>query len=171
MAGYILSKDHKNIALSLAEMTSTAFANQRGHYFNNPRSHLVGRLGEFAAFHWFKDHHFAPQLSSQNRECDIYTKAGRCEVKTWSRKHWADLGRSVSVTQLSSIKKKADFILWCIAEDVDQVEPQIEIRGWSKVETIEANTPKMTGKEGRQILNHQFEDADLLDLDLLKSLS
>lgn len=171
MAGYILSIDHKNIALSLAEMTMAAFAGHRGHYQNNPKSHLVGRLGEFAAFHWLQDFGFEPRLSSERTQCDIFTNAGRCEVKTWSRKHWAELGRSISVSQLASIRRKADFIIWCIAEDIDQAQPQIEIRGWSDVAMLDKYEPRMTGKEGRQILNYQINDDEILDLALLQVLA
>ena len=168
MPGYKLSEEHKNVALSLAEMTFGSFQNSRGHYFNNPKSHLTGRLGEFAAFHWFEENGFNPRFSAERTHCDIYTDAGRCEVKTWSKEHWDALGRSVSVTQLPSIKRKADFILWCIADEVESDEPYIEIRGWCSVETIDKYEPLLTGKIGRQIYNYQLKDEDILPIEDLK---
>jgi hypothetical protein len=169
--GYTLSPDHKNVALSLAEMTFGDFKSSRGHYFNNPKSHLVGRLGEFAAFHWFADNGFEPRFCTERTHCDIYTTAGRCEVKTWSDQHWDSLGRSVSVTQLASITRKADFILWCSVGDVEVNEPEIILRGWCDVAVIDKYEPLLTGKVGRQIYNYQLQESDIQPMSSLKVMA
>jgi len=167
MHGYKLSADHKNVALSLAEMTYEVYANKRGHYFNNPKGHLTGRLGEFAAFHWFADNGFEPKFATERLECDIYTNAGRCEVKTWNAQHWDELGRSISVTQLASIRRKSDFVLWCVISDVESSEPVVEIKGWCDVAVLDKYEPLMTGKIGRQIFNYQLHEDDILPMSAL----
>ena len=172
ISGYEFSPEATNLATLLAEKSHQKYQNVRGHYRNAFSSHLIGCLGEFAAYFWFRDQGLNPKINiaepNSNRICDIETDVGRCEVKTWRAEHWDDLGRAVAFTQLPAIKKKADFIFWCVAEDFETENPRVHLKGWSYVETIDKNEPLMTGKIGRQIYNYQVSIDDLQNLEQLK---
>ena len=49
--------------------------------------------------------------------CDIEVAAVRFDVKTWSAAFWTDLGRCVTVNQLSVLERKAAGILWCVLHE------------------------------------------------------
>jgi len=170
--GLQLSPEAKDLASLLAAQTYAKYKNVQGHYRNLANSHLVGKLGEIAAFIWFRDNDLNPTFNAAtpglDAICDIETDAGRCEVKTWSEHHWENLGRSVAVSQLKSVKNKADFIFWCSADEVDSSTPKVSLHGWSDVATIEQNKPTMMGREFRQVFNYQIPLEQLQPLDLLK---
>ena len=169
--GLILNPEAKQAAFLLAEKTFERYRNNPGHYRNTANSHLVGHLGEFAAFIWLRDNGFEPEAAfsdpTKNRDPDIFTNVGRIEVKTWKAEFWDDWGRCVSVSQLASVKRKADLIIWCVADEIESDTPKIEFKGWSEVSDIENLEPKMTGKESRQIYNYQFDEASLNSIDSL----
>ena len=169
--GLVLNAETKLAALLLAEVSFQKYSKIFGHYRNTANSHLVGRLGEFAAYIYLEKKRLKPVPHfldlTKDKECDIDSKVGRIEVKTWSAQHWDDWGRCVSVSQYSSVKRKADLILWCTAEEVESDTPKIQFRGWSEVTDIENMEPKMTGAEGRQIHNYQFEESDLKPMNSL----
>lgn len=71
------------------------------------------------------------------------------------------------MSQLASVKRKADLIIWCVADEIESDTPKIEFKGWSEVSDIENLEPKMTGKESRQIYNYQFDEASLNSIDSL----
>jgi len=171
-SGYQLSPEAKTLATVLAEKSFQKYQNVRGHYRNAFSSHLIGRLGDFAAYFWFRDQGLNPVINiaepNGDRICDIDTDVGRCEVKTWRAEHWDDLGRAVTVSQLPSIKKKADFIFWCVADDYESETPKVQLKGWSNVDAIDKDEPLMTGKIGRQIFNYQISVDDIQNLELLK---
>lgn len=172
--GLRLQPETKLAAMILAEKSFERYRNIFGHYRNTANGHLVGHLGEFAAFIWLRDNGFEPvgifTDPERDKECDISTIAARIEVKTWSHKHWDDLGRAVSVSQLSRLKKKADIVFFCSADEVDSPMPKIQFRGWVEVAAFDSTEPKMTGFPGREIYNHQLEDSDLKRIDTLKGL-
>ena len=163
--GLVLNSETKQAALLLAEASFQKYSKVFGHYRNTANSHLVGRLGEFAAYLHLDMNKLEPIPHfldiSKDRECDIDSKVGRIEVKTWTAVHWQDWGRCVSVNQYPSVRKKADVILWCTADEIESETPKIEFKGWSEVASIEGLEPKMTGAEGRQIHNYHFEESDL----------
>ena len=165
VTGYILSEEHKALAQVLAEISFAKYKNNPGHYRNLLNSHLVGRLGEFAAFTYLHDMGTEPIINAGtpggDRLADIHTNIGRCEVKTWSAKHWDEYGRCVSVSQLASIKKKADFILWCVADDVDSDTPKVLFKGWSCVSDVDKNPPRLMGIAFRPVNNHQLLESEL----------
>lgn len=171
MSSYLLNAETKTLATLLADNSFAKYQNVRGHYRNSYSSHLVGKIGELAAFIWLRDEGFNPQLNvidpKADKLCDIETDIGRVEVKTWKAKHWDDLGRAITVSQLASIKKKADLVLWCVADDVE-AEPTVEIKGWNPVDVLDKNEPLMTGAIGRQVFNYQIAVDDISSLDLLK---
>ena len=172
--GLVLNIETKLAALLLAEKTFERNRNRFGHYRNTANGHLIGRLGEFASFIWLKENGFEPEAaftdSMQNQQCDIASKVGRIEVKSWNEKHWDDWGRCVSVSQYASIKKKADLIFWCSVDDFESDTPRVTFRGWCKVDIFEGMAPILTGKEGRQINNYQLAEDQLSSLDSLKEL-
>ena len=126
---YFLSSETKQAASILAKITFEKYRNNFGHYRNTANSHLVGHLGEFAAFIWLKDHGFNPSPSfldpSKDREADIFTTLARIEVKTWSEQYWQKWGRCVSETQYASVKKKADLIFWLSVDEVESETPKV----------------------------------------------
>ena len=172
--GLTLNPETKLAALLLAEKTYERNRNRFGHYRNTANGHLIGRLGEFASFIWLKENGFEPQAyfadSMQNQRCDIFSKIGRIEVKSWNEKHWDEYGRCVSVSQYASIKKKADIIFWCSVDEFESDTPKVTFRGWCKVNIYEGMSPILTGKEGRQINNYQIRQEELSSLDALKEL-
>ena len=163
--GLVLNEETKLAALLLAEVSFQKYSKVFGHYRNTANSHLVGRLGEFAAYIHLQEAKLDPLPHfldiNKDRDCDIESKVGRIEVKTWRAEFWDDWGRCVSVSQYPSVKRKADLILWCVANEIESDTPKIEFKGWSEVASIEGMEPKMTGAEGRQIHNYQFEESDL----------
>ena len=170
--GLILNPETKQAASLLAEVTFNRYRNNPGHYRNTANSHLVGHLGEFAAFIWLRDNGFEPEATfsdpTKDKDCDITSNIGRVEVKTWSAKHWQQWGRCVSVSQYASIKRKADFIFWCTVDEVESETPKVQFRGWCNVSIYEGMKPIMTGSAGRQVLNYQLEESQLQSLSELK---
>ena len=172
--GLILNPESKQAAQLLAEQTFNRYRNNPGHYRNTASSHLVGHLGEFAAFIWLRDNGFEPEAyfsdPSRDRECDISTNVGRLEIKTWSAQYWDEWGRAVSVSQLNSIKRKADFIFFCSVDEVESETPKVQFRGWCEVAIIDQREPKWTGREGRKIHNYQIEQSELKPVEHLTRL-
>ena len=164
-SGYILSEEHKALAQVLAEISYARYKNNQGHYRNLFNSHLVGRLGEFAAFTLLHELGTNPVINAGTKDgdklADIHTDFARVEVKTWSAKFWDEYGRCVSVSQLASIRKKADIILWCTADDVDTDTPKVIFKGWSSVTDVDKNPPELMGVFNRQVLNHQLLESEL----------
>ena len=175
LQGLILDPATKQAALELSERTLAKYSNVRGHYSNTKSSHLVGHLGEFAAFIWLRDNGFEPVprfLDPDDKECDIHTRIGRIEVKTWRDRFWDDLGRCVSVTQYPSIKRKADFIFWNSIADPDAETPQVTFRGWCKVSQFDKAKEVIhtTGFPQREIRNLQLPQSKLLPVEKLHTL-
>lgn len=170
----ILNAESKQAASLLAEQTFARYKNIFGHYRNTASSHLVGHLGEFAAFIWLRDNGFEPiphfSDSQADRKCDIETKIGRLEVKTWSAQHWDRWGRAISVTQYPSISRKADFIFFCTADEVESETPKIQFRGWVEVHKVGTVEPKWTGNIGREVHNYQLEEHHLKGVETLKEM-
>ena len=165
IAEITLAPEIKEIASILAERSFARYKNVAGHYRNTPNSHLVGKLGECAAFFWLSEQgcNTTPLFldSKRDREADMIVDSHRVEIKTWSEQHWENLGRAVAVTQYPSIQKKADRILFVSVEGVDSSEPVARLRGWVEVEAFAGMEPKMTGVAGRQIHNLQIEPDQL----------
>lgn len=159
--GLTLNPETKKAAQFLAEKTFKRYQNAPGHYRNTANSHLVGHLGEFAAFIWFRDNGFEPEAlfsdPSKDRDCDILTNIGRVEVKTWNEIYWENWGRAVTVSQYPSIKRKADFIFWCSVDEIQSETPKVSFRGWSEVSIFEQVSPMLTGTPGRMINNLQLD--------------
>jgi len=170
--GVVLNVETKLAAVLLAEASLQKYSKVFGHYRNTANSHLVGRLGEFAAYHQLRKMRLKPVANfiniNNDRVCDIDSRIGRIEVKTWSAAHWENWGRCVSVAQYHSIQRKTDLILWCVAYDVDSDNPRIEFKGWNEVSDLLTMKPKMTGAEGRQIHNYQFEESQLNPMKTLR---
>ena len=173
-AGLILNPETKLAALILAEKTFERYRNISGHYRNTASNHLVGHLGEFAAFIWLRDNGFEPEAyfsdPSRDRECDITTNIGRVEVKTWSEHHWSEWGRAVSVTQLKSIQKKADFLFFCTVAEVESETPHVKFPGWCPVSIIDQREPIWTGYTTRRIHNYQIAESELKSVDEMAKL-
>ena len=172
--GLTLNPETKQAASLLAEKTFERYRNNPGHYRNTANSHLVGHLGEFAAFIWFRDNGFEPVAAfsdpSKDKDCDILTNVGRIEVKTWSERYWEKWGRCVSVSQYASIKRKADFIFWLSVDEVDSETPKVAFRGWCMVDIFEGMQPIMTGDAGREVRNYQLDPSQLKPVEEMEKL-
>ena len=173
--GLILNSETKKAASLLAEKTFERYRNAPGHYRNTANSHLVGHLGEFAAFIWFRDNGFEPEASfsdpSKDRDCDIVTNIGRVEVKTWNEIYWENWGRAVTVSQYPSIKRKADFIFWCSVDDIQSETPKVSFRGFNEVGIFEEVSPMLTGTPGRMINNLQLDISQMKPIDEMGKLN
>ena len=165
--GLTLNPESKQAAALLAEKTFKRYRNNPGHYRNTANSHLVGHLGEFAAFIWLQDNGFDP---SKDKKADILTNVGRIEVKTWAEKHWEKWGRCVSVSQYASIKTKSDYIFWLSVDDVESETPKVAFRGWCEVGIFEGMSPIMTGDPGREVRNYQLHPSQLKPVEEMEKL-
>jgi len=172
--GLTLNPESKQAAWLLAEKTFERYRHNPGHYRNTENSHLVGHLGEFAAFIWLRDNGFEPVASfsdpSKDKEADIFTNVGRIEVKTWSERYWEQWGRCVSVSQYASIKRKADYIFWLSVDEVDSDTPKVAFRGWCEVGIFEGMSPIMTGDPGREVRNYQLHPSQLKPVEEMEKL-
>ena len=152
-----LEPDDIFAANELADGTYQKYKDHPGHYRNLLSSHIIGKLGEMAAYKYFKQNHkdVTPHFlyEEQDQLCDITVDGIRWDIKTWNTKYWAFWGRAVSVNQLQLLVNKADKILWT---SVDPDNPQgVDIYGWNDVSEIAQFEPAWMGPEGRQVLNHQ----------------
>jgi len=171
MTSIFLSPDHREYAENLAQDTFEKYQNVKGHYRNLLSSHVIGRYGEMGAYQFFINRRIDAYPYFSNIEydglCDINTKVGRCEVKTWNPDFWNDWGRAVSVAQYPYLEKKADFILWCTAEEVQGLI-KVTVHGWNRIEDMKVRPPLMTGPEGKQVENYQLKVEELRSLDSLR---
>lgn len=146
----------------MAIQTYEKFKNFPGYYNNKPDSHLKGKLGEIAVEQALKNFEIkcdpAFREMNRDRECDILIEALRLEVKTWSETYWLQMGRCVAVGQLPSLKKKADFVVWCSTPYVAGNAAQVRIYGVTPINQIEYQPRRLTGPDwGRKVDNYQVE--------------
>ncbi|MCZ2127775.1 MAG: hypothetical protein LC099_08405 [Anaerolineales bacterium] len=165
-----------------AETARAAFArwrNQKGHYDNRLNSHFKGKLGELAVEKFLTDcnlkfdSHF--RFAERENLADLvvkikgYRQILRVDVKTWGEIYWRELGRCVAVNQLSGLKKKADAIVWCVAEiqEIPQTPAPIQLRlcGWSTLADVERAPVQLTGIDKmRKVENHQLPEESLREM-------
>lgn len=171
MISLYLSPDHREYAENLAQDTFEKYQNVKGHYRNLLSSHVIGRYGEMGAYQFFINRQIDcyPYFSNMEYDglCDINTKLGKCEVKTWNPDFWDGWGRAISVGQMPYLEKKADFILWCTAEEVQGLI-RVSVHGWNLIRDMKVRSPIMTGPEGKQVENYQLKVEELRSLDTLR---
>jgi hypothetical protein len=166
-------------AADTARASFERWESQQGYYNNRLNSHFKGKLGEIAVEKFLLDQklkldsHF--RFADREKLADLvvkikgYNKIARLEVKTWSHNYWQELGRCIAVDQYPDMKKKADFIIWCLLDEkqiLDASTPvKIILAGWSKIEDV-LNAPiKLTGKDNmRKVNNYQLAETDLHDM-------
>jgi hypothetical protein len=176
---FSLPVDDVKWAIAVSQNSVEKWSERKGYYNNRLNSHLKGKLGELAVEKYllgkkFKlDSHF--RFSERENLCDIvikvrkYTKIYRLEIKTWSANYWQELGRCIAVDQYPILKKKADFIIWCVVNSTAVAEllkkPQsvlISLVGWSKINEIPNAPIKDTGTgEMRKVKNYQLAEEDI----------
>lgn len=157
-------------ANALATESLRRFAGRQGYYNNNHNSHLRGKLGEIAATRVLADMglQVEPLWRDLSRMSDADIVVGnrlRADVKTWSERHWTDLGRCVAVGQLPALQRKSDLILWCTSDD--QVGPgmRVTVEGWNTLDDVATAPRRLTGpRGGRQVDNYQLDPASLRPL-------
>ena len=190
-----MANQSHEIELSIAEVQWAAetarasferWESQQGYYNNRLNSHFKGKLGELAVEKFLLnqklklDSHF--RFADREKLADLvikikgYNKIARLEVKTWSLNYWQDLGRCIAVDQYPDLKKKADFIIWCLMDEkqiLDATAPvKVLLAGWSKMDEV-LNAPiKLTGKDNmRKVNNYQLNESDLREMSgLLESI-
>lgn len=166
-------------AADSAARSAERWSQQAGHYTNYLTSHFKGKLGELAVEKFLLekgyklDSHF--RFADRENLCDIvikvrgYRDVCRVEVKTWDARYWAELGRCIAVDQYEKIKKKADQIVWCVAE-ADDFEAllkspapiSIALMGWSWTADVVNAPVRLTGIDKmRKVGNYQLAEADL----------
>ncbi len=170
----VTGRDYER-AVQLATATLAKFANISGHYNNTFNSHLRGKIGEIACAKWLLSRGLDVEPLFEDPDelsaADLIVKNkrhGRIEVKSWDERWWSKLGRCIAVNQLSNLRAKADLVVWCVCPT--KIEPGISVRlkGFSLISDI-ANAPRRnTGPvNARQVFNHQLNDDQLRDMDLL----
>ena len=164
-------------AKSLAKATYEKYASLPGYYNTRPDSHLKGKLGELAVEAALMDAHMTIDSAfrdpERDRDSDIIVQSVRLEVKTWSDSYWDSMGRCIAVGQLPTLKRKADFVVWCSTSYKDEEEATIKIYGLTPVDRIEFEPRRVTGPAfGRQVDNYQVEPTSISDFDdFLRTLS
>lgn len=174
-----LSTEDVKWAMAVSQASIEKWSDRDGYYNNRINSHLKGKLGEIAVEKYLLgrglklDSHF--RFSDRENLCDIvvkirkYTKIYRLEIKTWSANYWQELGRCIAIDQYPILKKKADFIIWCVVDStsVDELlkKPEpifISLVGWSKIDEIPNAPIKDTGiGEMRKVKNYQLTEVDV----------
>lgn len=134
-------------ACQLAEGTYQTFRQRPGFYNNTLDSHNRGKIGEIACEQWLKHHGFGCHAAFRNvaetEDADIIIDSKsrlRLEVKTWNEIFWGTMGRCIAVQQFSSLKAKADVVIWCITPDKIEVGMRVSIIGWNTIEHMALNT-------------------------------
>ncbi len=124
-------------AESLAGSRHRALPLGAGHYgVDTIRSQLTGALGEVAAHEWLRlragrvTGHFKFKSQDGTRP-DITADGCRIEVKTWRDHTWATYGRSLSVSQLSSILRHAEVLLFCRVPTQPAAPTTVDLMGWA----------------------------------------
>ncbi len=166
-------------AAETARASFTRWKNQKGYYDNRLDSHFKGKLGELAVEHFFEnrglkfDSHF--RFAERENLADLvvkiqgYRRIIRVEVKTWSAIYWRELGRCLAVNQLPDLKKKADRIVWCVADlqriPETPIPAKITLRGWSLLADAESAPIKFTGVDKmRKVENYQLPEENLREM-------
>ena len=166
----LISEEQFALANDLAGQTLNLFSDRRGYYNNNHNSHLRGKLGEIASTQILTDLGLPSNALwadlSRLREADIDVPGVfRADVKTWSARYWADMGRCVAVGQVPKLAKKADLIIWCVSAPQLRPGMTVEVRGWNSLADVEAAPRRMTGPpSGRKVDNYQLDESALRDL-------
>jgi hypothetical protein len=183
--GVILDNVDIAHAVARAQETYEKWARAPGHYNNTFKSHLTGKLGEFAVEKVVQQWRirYTPHFKASMDDglCDIgllkpNTDAMcRVEVKTWSDEHWEALGRCVAIRQVPSLEKKADRIIWCIVGNLEKPLPDavlsrasmtVTIVGWSTLEDVKRAPVRYTGHAWmRKVENHQLDEEALRPID------
>ena len=151
-------------AHQLAIDTYLQFATSQGHYQNTNDSHFRGKIGELACVRWAVDIGICCDATildpTRMRDADLILGTPptqlRVDVKTWNTRFWQDLGRCVAVTQMPSMRAKADAAIWCTTDSCIALGTQVEIVGWNTIPEIEAIQPVWTGASPQQVFNHQI---------------
>lgn len=119
----------------------------RSSYENSVNSHIAGKFGEHTC-HGLLTRKFQlaidPVYQDVNRlgEADLVCAGLRIDVKTWQAAFWPEFGRSLAVSQLASLRKKADVIFWCSFQPGESVTVRWE--GWNWLSDFDGLEPVMT---------------------------
>jgi hypothetical protein len=169
-------------AVEIARTSFARWENQRGYYNNRLNSHFKGKLGELAVERFLLnqnlklDSHF--RFHDREKLADIvvklrgYKKILRLEIKTWSGDYWRELGRCISVDQFPDLKKKADVVVWCVADvnATTDAPAKVLLAGWSTMDEIAKAPIRFTGLDNmRKVENHQLAETDLHEMSGLVS--
>jgi hypothetical protein len=171
-----LTAAHVVEAKSLARATYEKYASMPGYYNNRPDSHLKGKLGELAVEAALREANTSFDSAfrdpERDRDSDIIVQSARLEVKTWSDLYWDSMGRCIAVGQLPTLKRKADFIVWCSTSYRDEEEALVKIYGVTPVDRVEFEPRRLTGPtHGRQVDNYQVEATSISDFeDFMRTL-
>jgi hypothetical protein len=122
-------------------------------YPNHPQGHFVGRLGEMAAYRWFKENGLGPKANfhferNDLPDIDLYRTKQRVEVKSWRAFQFDELGCAVHLGQFARIMEKADVLVWASVkveryERYDTVD--VELAGWNYVDDLQEARPVNLG--------------------------
>ena len=153
-------------ARRLGDEAFDAFKAHRRYYNNLGPSYRKRKLGEVAVEKWAKT--LGAEVEATFRDVslagreDLVVGGVRIEVKTWHQAIWPSKGRSVAPGQISSLRGKADAIVWCSLEGSD-----VTLHGWSTPDDVEAAPMTATGTEHFPAVAHQLHVEDLRLLDQL----
>jgi len=171
----LVSEEQFALANDLAGQTLNLFKNRPGYYNNNHNSHLRGKVGEIAATQVLTDLGLPSNALwadlARLSEADIDVPGVfKADVKTWSSRYWADMGRCVAVGQVPKLVKKADLIIWCVSDPQLRPGMTVEVRGWNSLIDVEAACRRMTGPPaGRKVDNYQLDKSGIRDVATLPS--
>lgn len=111
---------------------------------NTMNPHRVGARGECAIEKWAKkigSKDVVPLYSDasgvDDDKADLLVSRRKIEVKSWSTGTWEEFGGSIDPDQLSTIREKAEIIIWC--QEVGGAGDEsvcIKIHAWTSTEDI-----------------------------------
>lgn len=155
-------------AIQSTDATTEQFQGVKNIYAGTWGSRMIGRVGELAGERWFTDRLFPVLAHWRNPAathlCDLEVLRQRIEVKSWSTRFWADLGRCIAVSQIERVARKANVVLWetvetaCATRDAWEALTAVDVtlRGCSTIAEVRAAPVRLTG--AAEIENHQLDE-------------
>jgi hypothetical protein len=167
---YLLSNADERRAVALAAELHARFEAMPGRFKNNPSTLRLAKLGEVGAACWLVSrrlkHTEMFSDPARHAESDMIVSGLRVEVRSWSAKHWNEMGRSVDPEQLPMLNRTIDVVLWATLDNASG-STQFEARGWSRLRDIETAPitvigPPWNKTRVRQLNPHQLQPMSVL---------
>lgn len=192
-----LESENVGDAFTLALREHKFFEDEEGDYGDNRLSrHLVGKLGEFAAWEWFRqaEHTVRPWFVYKSRryDCDLEAERPdgpdlRVEVKACQNKFVEEFAGGVTRRKLRGLFRNSNVVVWVQVPDIplevdlgDQFNPAslgdmlITLDGWNHVDDvmIQGRPIWVRDRPNLRLSSESWQAmTELAELNLLKPIS